>query len=162
MSSLIGGVTGLSDQLANLNQTAAGTSGAGGKQDFGSTYKNPTGGTIDKIGKIGSAVDISDQSLQYLNDIASIAALNELDSYQTLTYEQANDLKLSQQDADALRRSAGSSTNIYYLNYSGGGVQIKNDIKKGEDWETIKAKIHDETDQEIESGLSGIDEVVYG
>lgn len=162
VSSLIGGVTGLSDQLANLNQTAAGTSGAGGKQDFGSAYKNPTGGTIDKIGKIGSAVDISDQSLQYLNDIASIAALNELDSYQTLTYEQANDLKLSQQDADALRRSAGSSTNIYYLNYSGGGVQIKNDIKKGEDWETIKAKIHDETDQEIESGLSGIDEVVYG
>jgi len=159
---LMNSVTGLSDQLANLNKAAAGTTGASKAQNFGSTYKNPTGGTIDKVGKIGDAVDISNQSLEYLNDIAATAALSRFDSYQTLTYDQANDLRLSQKDADTLRSSASSSTNVYYLNYSGGGVHIKNDVKKGEDWEEIKAKIHDETESQIESGLSGIDEVVYG
>lgn len=161
VSGLISGVTGLSDQLANLNKAMPGA-GSGKAQDYGSAYKNPTGGTIDKVGTIGSAVDITDQSLQYLNDIAAAAALSRLDSYQTLTYEQANDLRLSQQDAEALRRSANSSTNIYYLSYSGGAISIQNDVKKGEDWEEIRSKLHDETENQIESGLSGIDEVVYG
>jgi len=158
---LMDGVTGLSDKLADLNKTADETNSMK-PQSYGDAYKNPTGGKIDKVGKVGDAVDISDQSLKYLNDISANAALSRFDSYQTLTYEQANDLKLSPQDADALRASANSSTNIYYLNYSGGGVHIKNDVKKGEDWEEIKAKVHDETESELESGLSGIDEVVAG
>ncbi|WP_283606488.1 tape measure protein [Faecalispora anaeroviscerum] len=161
VSGLMNSVTGLSDQLANLNKSATGA-GTGKTQDFGTAYKNPTGGKIDKVGKVSDAVDISDQSLEYLNDIAATAALSRFDSYQTLSYEQANDLQLSRQDADALRASANSSNNIYYLNYSGGALSIKNDVKKGEDWEDIKAKIHDETESAIETGLSGIDEVVSG
>nr|WP_319487238.1 tape measure protein [uncultured Caproiciproducens sp.] len=156
---LMNSVTGLSDKLANLNKSA---SGAGKTSNFGNAYNNPTGGKLDKVKKIGDAVDISDQSLQYLNDIAAAQALDSFDSYQTVTYEQMNGLQLSQKDADALRNSANSSTNVYYLNYSGGGVHIKNNVKKGEDWEEIKAKIHDETESQIETGLSGIDEVVNG
>lgn len=159
---LMNSVTGLSDQLKNLNNAAAGTSGAGKAQNFGTAYKNPTGGTIDKVGKIGDAVDISNQSLEYLNDIAAQAALSRFDSYETITYEQADELQLAKKDADALRNSANSNTNVYYLNYSGGDISIKNDVKKGEDWEKIKAQIYDETESEIESGMSGIDEVVCG
>ena len=161
VSGLMNSVTGLSDQLANLNKSAPGT-GAQKAQNFGDAYKNPTGGTIDKVGKVDDSVDISDQSLEYLNDIAANSALSRFDSYQTLTYQQMNDLQLSQKDADALRNSANSSNNIYYLNYSGGGVNIQNDIKQGEDWDEIKARVHDETESEIEAGLSGIDEVVNG
>lgn len=156
---MINGVTGLSDKLANLNKTAGGA-GSTKPQNYGDAYKNPTGGKIDKVGKVGDAVDISDQSLEYLNDIAANTALSRFDSYQTLTYQQMNDLQLSKKDADALRNSANSSSNIYYLNYSGGDVSIKNDVKRGEDWDEIKARIHDETESQIESGLSGIDEVV--
>ncbi len=157
---LMNSVTGLSDKLTDLNKNMPKTSGAA--QNFGDAYKNPTGGKLDKVNKIGDAVDISDQSLQYLNDIAAQAALSRFDSYQTITYEQADELQLSKEDANALRNSANTSANIYYLNYSGGDVNIKNDVKKGEDWEEIKARIHDETESEIEAGLSGIDEVVNG
>lgn len=168
-------ITGFSDQLSKLKQS---TPDMGKQLNYGDAYKhpvsstpgkntgskgiqNPTGGKLDKVGAIGSAVDISDQSLQYLNDIATAQALDRLNAYQTVTYEEMNDLRLSPEDADALRASANKNTNIYYLNYSG-GVQIQNDVKQGEDWETIKSQIHDQTESELETGLSGMDEVVYG
>lgn len=158
VSGLISNITGLSDKLANLNKSTPST---GKAANYGDAYKNPTGGKLDKVSKIGDAVDISDQSLQYLRDIAEIQALDAFNSYQTVAYEQTDELRLSQRDANALRDSANSSTNMYYLNYSGGAVNIKNDVKKGDDWETIKQKAREESDNEIESGLSGIDEVVY-
>ncbi len=165
---LMNSVTGLSDKLTNLTKQA---NSAANQQNFGNAYSGLTpgsassknklnGGKLDKVDKIGSSVDISDQSLEYLNDIAAEAALSRFDSYQTLTYEQSDELQLSKKDADALRTSANSSTNIYYLNYSGGKVGIQNTINKGEDWDKIKAQILDETESEIDAGLSGIDEVV--
>ena len=45
-----------------------------------------SGGSIDKVGKIGSEVDISDQSLEYLHDIAEIQALNEVNAYASQKY----------------------------------------------------------------------------
>ncbi|GEM_PF-482915 len=167
---LMNSVTGLSDKLTNLTKQA---NSAANQQNFGNAYSGLTpgsassknklnGGKLDKVDKIGSSVDISDQSLEYLNDIAAEAALNRFDSFQTLTYEQADELQLSKKDADALRTSANSGTNIYYLNYSGGKVGIQNTINKGEDWDKIKAQILDETESEIDAGLSGIDEVVSG
>lgn len=151
-------INGFSDQLSKLqNQSDQSL----GKSNYGDAYKNPTGGKLDKVNKIGDAVDISDQSLQYLNDIAAAQALDQLNAYQTVTFEQMNDLQLSPEDADALRASANKNTNIYYLNYSG-KVNIQNDVKRGEDWETIKAELHEQTESELETGLSGMDEVVYG
>jgi tape measure domain-containing protein len=168
-------ITGFSDQLSKLQQS---TPDMGKQLNYGDAYKhpvsstpgkntgskgiqNPTGGKLDKVGAIGSAVDISDQSLQYLNDIATAQALDRLNAYQTVTYEEMNDLRLSPEDADALQASANKNTNIYYLNYSG-KVNIQNDVKQGEDWESIKSQIHDQTESELETGLSGMDEVVYG
>ncbi len=167
---LMNSVTGLSDKLTNLTKQS---NSAANQQNFGNAYSGLTpgsassknklnGGKLDKVDKIGSSVDISDQSLEYLNDIAAEAALNRFDSFQTLTYEQADELQLSKKDADALRTSANSGTNIYYLNYSGGKVGIQNTINKGENWDKIKAQILDETESEIDAGLSGIDEVVSG
>ncbi|EYE88265.1 hypothetical protein Q428_08680 [Fervidicella metallireducens AeB] len=115
----------------------------------------------DNTGKIGQEVDLSNQSLQYLRDIAEVEALKQfeaIDAYATVVYEDT-EAKLSKQDKELLMAASNKDTNIYYLNYQG-GVNIKNDIKKGEDWETIKRNLYEETETDIEVGLSGIEEVV--
>lgn len=119
------------------------------------------GGKLDKVDKIGDDIDLSKQSLQYLKDIAEIEALKQfeaLDAYATVIYENT-EAKISKQDKELLMSVAGRDNNIYYLNYQG-GVNVKNDIKKGEDWETIKRNLYEETQTDIEVGLSDIEEVV--
>lgn len=119
------------------------------------------GGKIDKVGKIEKEVDISNQSLEYLRDIAEIQALNEFNAYTSVDYNNTNDLKLSDEDANLLKDSANSGMNVYYLAYTG-GVRIKNDISQGQDWESIKQEIFDQSEDEIETGLSFVEEAVYG
>lgn len=119
------------------------------------------GGSLDKVGKIGSEVDISNQSLVYLRDIAEIQALESVNAYSTVQLDTMNEARLSAADADLLKSAAGQDTNIYYLSYSG-GVRIKNDIKKGEDWASVRRQMEEEIDNDIESGLSDIDRVVNG
>lgn len=119
------------------------------------------GGKLDKVDKIGDDIDLSKQSLQYLKDIAEIEALKQfeaLDAYATVIYEDT-EAKISNQDKELLMSVAGRDNNVYYLNYQG-GVNVKNDIKKGEDWETIKRNLYQETQTDIEVGLSDIEEVV--
>lgn len=119
------------------------------------------GGKLDKVDKIGDDIDLSKQSLQYLKNIAEIEALKQfeaLDAYATVIYENT-EAKISKQDKELLMSVAGRDNNIYYLNYQG-GVNVKNDIKKGEDWETIKRNLYEETQTDIEVGLSDIEEVV--
>ncbi len=119
------------------------------------------GGSLDKVGKIGKEVDISKQSLQYLRDIAEIQALESVNAYSTVSYEGISQASLSKADADLLKSAAGQSTKVYYLNYSG-GVRIRNDIKQGQDWDSIRRQMEEEIDNDIESGLSDIDKVVNG
>lgn len=59
---------------------------SGGAQDYEFPPVELSGGSIDKVGKIGSEVDISDQSLEYLHDIAEIQALNEVNAYASQKY----------------------------------------------------------------------------
>lgn len=124
--------------------------------EYGDEYRNPTGGKIDKVG----SVDISEQSLEYLRDIAEEQALRDMDVYASAAYEQLDELRLSDADADLLRASANNEQNLYYLNYSGGSIAVQNEVTRGESWEDIKRRIHEEADDEIETGLSGFDEVV--
>lgn len=46
-----------------------------------------SGGSIDKVGKIGDKVDLSDQSLEYFHDIAEIQALGNAGTYATQYYD---------------------------------------------------------------------------
>ena len=46
-----------------------------------------SGGSIDKVGKIGDKVDLSDQSLEYFHDIAEIQALDNADAYAAQYYD---------------------------------------------------------------------------
>jgi len=117
---------------------------------------NVGGGTLDKVGEIGTEIDLSNQSLEYMRDIAEMQALDEINTYSTVAYDGISEARLSAQDADLIKSSANQKTTIYYLNYSGGGVNMNNNIQQGEDLDSIKRKLKEETDTEIESGLAGI------
>lgn len=132
---------------------------------FGATFDPPPvelgGGSIDKVGSIGSEVDISDQSLEYFHDIAEIQALESVNNYATQSYLlEGGEARLSDSDADLLQTGAGQSTNIYYLNYSG-GVNMQNSIQKGQSLDEIKQSLYEESESEIESGISFIEEALY-
>lgn len=106
-----------------------------------------------KIDKIGSPVDISEQSLAYLNDIAEVQLLESLES--------TSSLQLSKNDADLLQSSAtASDTNVYYIQYTG-GVRIKNDIKQGDNAEDIIRRLEEESQNEINTSVSLLEEVLY-
>lgn len=121
--------------------------------DFGAVELG--GGTIDKVNKIGGEVDISNQSLAYLRDIAELRALESVNAYSTIAYQGISEARLSDGDAELLKSSSNFNTNVYYLNYSG-GVRIKSDVHNGQDWDSIKQSIMDETNAELETGLDGI------
>lgn len=124
------------------------------------------GGKIDKVGsvdKIGEEIDLSNQTLAYMMDIAERAALTRLDDLNAgvaLSLDEST-AKLSKQDAELMKSAAGRSTNIYYLDFNG---SVKNtvDARKGEDWESIKRKAMEESQQQIEIGLDGVEAVVVG
>lgn len=132
---------------------------------FGAAFDPPPveldGGTIDKVGSIGGEVDISDQSIAYLHDIAEIQALDNVNYYATQSYLlEGGEARLSDTDADLLQTGAGQSTNIYYLNYNG-GVNVQNSIQKGQSLDEIKQSLYEESESEIESGISFIEEALY-
>lgn len=125
----------------------------GGTQDY--TQFDPPPMTIagGKLDSIGSPVDISDQSLQYLNDIAEIQLLESL--------ETTSELQLSKEDASLMQQSAvAADTNVYYIQYTG-GVKINNDVRQGESWDAIRQKLENELQQEMDTSISGIEEVLY-
>ncbi len=82
---------------------------SGSAQDYEFPPVELSGGSIDKVGKIGSEVDISDQSLEYLHDIAEIQALNEVNAYASQKYltmddSVADQSYLMQDDSSMLNR----------------------------------------------------------
>ena len=128
------------------------------------------GGELDKVGKIGKEIDLSDQSLEYLRDIAEMEALDDINSYNTVSYSGYNtvdynsmdEARLNSKDADLLKTSSKHQTNIYYLQYSGGDTNMNNNIQQGDNWEDIKRKAKEETEAELEIGLNGLYEEVGG
>ena len=71
----------------------------------------------------------------------------------------SDDAKLSEHDKEILMNASGAGTKIYYLSYAG-GINMSNNINKGENWEDIKRKLKDETQSEIDVGISDLEEVV--
>ena len=128
-------------------------------QDQGNTdtdlYGNEDNGVYVNGGKLDSPIDLSTQTLKYLNDIAEKQALQQLDTL----YVTNDDVTLSQSDSDLLSSQTGSKANVYYLQYQG-GVNMQTEVKQGDTWETIKKKAKEETDSELEIGLSDLDKVV--
>ena len=112
-----------------------------------------TGGGLDQD------IDLSKQTLKYLNDIAETQALRQFDGLTSFMYIVYDDATLNDDDADLLMSTSGAKTNVYYLQYQG-GVNMQTEVKQGEDWESIKAKAKAESQAEIEIGLSDLDKVV--
>lgn len=106
-----------------------------------------------KLDSIGSPVDISDQSLEYLNDIAEVQLLESL--------ENTSHLQLSKEDASLMQQSAtAADTNVYYIQYTG-GVKISNDIRKGDNAEDVIRRLEAESQNEINTSVSMLEEVLY-
>lgn len=106
-----------------------------------------------KLDSIGNPVDISNQSLEYLNDIAEVQLLESLES--------TSSLQLSKEDASLMQQSAtAADTNVYYIQYTG-GVKINNDVRRGESWDSIRQKLEDELQLEMDTSISGIEEALY-
>lgn len=106
-----------------------------------------------KLDSIGNPVDISDQSLEYLNDIAEVQLLESLES--------TSSLQLSKEDASLMQQSAtAADTNVYYIQYTG-GVKINNDVRQGESWDSIRQKLEDDLQMEMDTSISGIEEALY-
>lgn len=113
-------------------------------------------------GKSGKSkeVDLSSQTLQYLNDIAEMAALKQFDGLEAFAQVTVDETAaaLSDYDKELLMDVAGKDTQIYYLNFQGGGVTTS--VQQGEDWETIKQQIREESQQEIDIGFAEMEEYV--
>ncbi|MFV0497493.1 MAG: tape measure protein [Candidatus Fimivivens sp.] len=112
-----------------------------------------TGTTFPSVKVAGGQVDITKESLEYLNDIAEVQVLESIQS--------SVGLQLSKQDADLMQAAANSNTNIYYINYRG-GVKVNADVRNGENWEDIRSQIERETQDEIDAGMSDLEGVVFG
>lgn len=114
-----------------------------------------TGGGLDK------EVDLSSQTLRYLSDIAEEQALRQFEAmnkFMWIIYDDT-DSKLNDNDKDILMSQAGNKTSVYYLQYQG-NIEMNTEVKQGEDWETIKQKAKEETQIQIDIGLSDLDKVV--
>ncbi|MEG0018895.1 MAG: hypothetical protein RR724_09205, partial [Hydrogenoanaerobacterium sp.] len=79
----------------------------------------------------------------------------------SVSYTQEDGLQLSKSDAELMRQSANSSTNVYYIQYQG-GVKIKNDVRRGEDWANIAQQLREESQREIDTGISDMEGLVFG
>lgn len=121
--------------------------------DGGAVDTYITGGGLDK------EIDISNQSLEYLNDIAENKALHQFDAINAKMDVVADDAKLSAEDKDVLMSAAGATQKVYFLNYQG-GVNMSNNINQGENWEDIKNRLKAETQAEIDVGISDLEEVL--
>jgi len=114
-------------------------------------------GVVGVVDKVKQGIDLSRQTLAYMVDIAERSALREVAALQANVQEES--LHLSASDAKLMRAAASRNTNVYYLDFSS---EVTNDVEvhQGEDWNDIKRRLVAETQAQIETGLSGIDEVL--
>ena len=111
------------------------------------------GTTTPSVKVAGGSVDITRESLEYLNDIAEVQVLGSIQT--------GVGLQLSREDSELMQAAANANTNIYYINYRG-GVKVSADVHNGENWADIRSQIERETQEEIDAGMSDLEEVVFG
>lgn len=102
----------------------------------------------------GGSVDISRESLEYLNDIAEVQVLESVQS--------SVGLRLSREDADLMQAAANANYNNFYIQYQSKGVNVQNDIHKGDSLEDVFREIERRTQDEIDAGMSNLEDVVFG
>jgi len=112
-----------------------------------------SGTTFPSVKVASGKVDITRESLEYLNDIAEVRVLGSV--------ETGVGLQLSREDSELMQAAANANTNIYYINYRG-GVKVSADVRNGENWSDIRSQIERETQDEIDAGMSDLEEVVFG
>ena len=100
----------------------------------------------------GTKVGIEEESLEYLNDLAEMRSLQSI--------EDGAGLHLTPGDAALLRSSSGQQNNIFYINHRGG---VKNDVtsRQGADWPTIRREMEAESQNQINTGLDELEEVIF-
>ena len=100
-------------------------------------------------------IDLMEQQLKYLRDIAEQEVLSGFEALAAME----TGLAISRSDAELLRQTAGQS-NVFYLNYQGGGMQANANITQGESLEDIRRTLESEAQEEIDTGLSGLYELL--
>ncbi len=101
----------------------------------------------------GTKVGIEEESLEYLNDIAEMRVLQ--------SFEGGAGLHLTPEDAALMRSSATPQNNIFYVNHDG-SVKTNVDYRQGEDWDTIRRQMEEDSQNQINTGLDSLEEVVFG
>ncbi|MDL2217378.1 tape measure protein [Christensenellaceae bacterium OttesenSCG-928-M15] len=132
----------------DYNTTTAGGGGGGSKGGGGGG-----GGAAEK------QIDLAEQQLKYLKDIAEQDVLGSFEALAAAM--ETGDMRLSRGDAELLRRSAGQS-NVFYLNYQGGDMSATANISQGESLDDIRSKLAREAQEEIDTGLAGLYERMPG
>ena len=100
-------------------------------------------------------IDLMEQQLKYLRDIAEQEVLSGFEALAAME----TGLAISRSDAELLRQTAGQS-NVFYLNYQGGGMQANANITQGESLDDIRRALESEAQEEIDTGLSGLYELL--
>ncbi len=131
----------------------------GGIYDSGDYSASGSGSGSGSGGSGGSAaekqIDLMEQQLKYLRDIAEQETLGSFESLAALE----SGLTISRNDADLMRNTAGRS-NVFYLNYQGGGMQANANISQGESLDDIRTTLAQEAQEEIDTGLAGLYELL--
>lgn len=119
-----------------------------------------TGASGSSSGGSGSSaaekqIDLMEQQLKYLRDIAEQEVLGGFEALAAME----TGLAISRSDAELLRQTAGQSS-VFYLNYQGGGMQANANITQGESLDDIRRTLESEAQEEIDTGLSGLYELL--
>lgn len=122
-----------------------------------STGTGASGGSSGGSGSSAAEkqIDLMEQQLKYLRDIAEQEVLSGFEALAAME----TGLAISRSDAELLRQTAGQS-NVFYLNYQGGGMQANANITQGESLEDIRRTLESEAQEEIDTGLSGLYELL--
>lgn len=143
----------LQEDASNWRAEAAAEEQAASEEERNAMSDWIEGESTPAVKVAGGEVGIAAESLEYLNDIAELRVLNEISS--------GSSLRLSREDTELMQASANSSSNIYYINYTG-GVKVNANVRKGENWDDIRAQLEQESQNEIDAGISDLEEVVFG
>ena len=122
-----------------------------------STGTGASGGSSGGSGSSAAEkqIDLMEQQLKYLRDIAEQEVLSGFEALAAME----TGLAISRSDAELLRQTAGQS-NVFYLNYQGGGMQANANITQGESLDDIRRTLESEAQEEIDTGLSGLYELL--
>lgn len=111
-------------------------------------------GKIGEVGKIGNPVNIAEETLRYLRDLAEREVMV---SFEKLTAETKvyHEMYLAKEDAELLRSNAGKDVVNNYISVNP-QVNVSNEVHSKVDLEEELRELAARTQEEIEIGLSDV------